>query len=160
MVTSTSIPLFSTRSPLSLQQCFTSYIGCILRCHKIHVDQRIFMDLVVALRLYSLTARPNEPAAPGPKKAATAAIDPKASTFSHSAPTLNFEARGACVLPPCSICRYANKMQVKVMTCQSSCVNKCAPSTRIFDEGCPGLLIDGMNKRLNETSGSEEVSET
>ena len=51
-------------------------------------------------------------------------------------------------------------MHVSMTMCQSNCVNKCTPSTRMFENGCATVPGDGMKIRLRERSGLEEVSET
>jgi len=118
------------------------------------------IGFVAARRFRSLRARANDAAAPGPKRAVVTAIDPIASGVSHSVPTFNIAANGAWIVVPCCTCKKAKTIHVSVTTCQSNCVNKCAPSTRMTAEDCPTLLGDGMNKRWRERSGSEEVSET
>lgn len=126
----------------------------------ISTDHGALIGFVAARRFRSLKARVNDAAAPGPKSAVVITIDPIASAVSHFAPTLNTEANGAWIVVPCSTCKYAKTIHVSATTCQSNCVNKCAPSTRMIAGDCPTLLRDGTNKRLKARSGSEEVSET
>ena len=50
-------------------------------------------------------------------------------------------------------------MHVSATMYQSNCVNRCAPSRSLIDGDGPTLPGDGMNKRLREMSGFEDVSE-